>query len=697
MPPSGTHRDAELITALGADVLLLTEFSGKEALGRLSEYKAIAISTRPDIAADELLGKNVSVRVAVGSAQRYFNGYTTRFSQLGMTVHSALEGRKAYAYELVIHPWLWMLTRSTDSRAFQGLSVTEVIDRTLASYGGQVESLTTATCPALAYCVQYRESDFDFVSRLWEREGLYYYFAHEDGAHTLKIADDPSGHSTGTFAPTLSYRLGGDDQQVIDSFVAVGEVRAGKYTGRDFDFAQSRVTIEGTHSLAGSHPFGDLDVFDYPGGPAELPEGGAPAEDATRRARVRMEELRAQQTVYRGSGNTRGIEVGSVFTLEGHFADALNQDYVTVSHQFMMKVDDYQASTFQMSYDMTFTAIVATDVFRSERTTPVPHVRGPHTAIVTGPSGEEIHTDAFGRVRVQFHWDRYAGSQSETNAIDTSCWVRVAHPWAGKAWGMIALPRVGQEVVVDFLEGDPDRPLITNRLYNDISRVPYALPDNKTQMTIKSSSIGGGGFNELRFDDKAGEEQVFLHAQKQMDVRVLADRFEFIGATDQRIVTTDLIEKVDGDAHLEVGGDQNEKVIGTVSLDAGADWQVKVAQNTALDSGSQIHLKGGQTIIIEAGSQISLKVGGNFINISASGIDIQGMMTKVNSGGSAGSGSGASPAAPTAPQEAATGEAGELDQAAAAVAPPEVTNYSPEAVALQRAAGNGAPFVDGGS
>jgi type VI secretion system secreted protein VgrG len=271
--------------------------------------------------------------------------------------------------------------------------------------------------------------------------------------------------------------------------------------------------------------------------------------------------------------------------------------------------------------------------------------------------------------------------------------VRVAHPWAGKGWGMLALPRVGQEVIVDFLEGDPDRPIVTNRVFNDISTVPYALPAHKSQMTIKSSTIGGGGFNELRFDDKAGAEQVFMHAQKQLDLRVLKDRFEFIGATDQRMVKEDLVEEVGGDAHLKVTGDQNVKIVGTASLDAGADWQVKVAQKSAVDSGQEIHFKAGMKVIIEAGTQISLKVGGNFINISPAGIDIQGTLTKVNSGGSAGSGSGASPDAPKAPKEAATGKAGEKDAAVTKPSPPVAKKYSPAAVALKSAAVGGAPFV----
>jgi type VI secretion system secreted protein VgrG len=693
MASLGQGREAEIITSLGADVLLLTGFRGREELGRLSDYTVNALSLRGDISADELLGKNVTVRVKCGAAQRYFNGFVTSLSLVNVSTNASFKGRRMYSYTLQFQPWLWMLTRSSDCRAFQDLSTPKVVERTLSTYGGKVESVASGTYEPHAYCVQYRETDFNFVSRLWESAGLYYYFAHANGSHTLKIADHPSGHKTSTLAPYLDFRRSDKSDQVIDEFVATGSLRPGKYAARDFSFQHSRMTVEGVHAKAASHPFGDLDIFDYAGGPSELPGGKAPGAEATRLATVRMEEMVARRKSYRGSGGARGVEVGCLFKLRGHFAPALDQEYLVVAHDFQMRMDDYESNSGEVSFSMQFTAVPSSVQFRPERLTPEPHISGPQTAFVTGPSGEEVYTDKFGRVRVQFHWDRYAGSQSDSNSAETSCWVRVAHPWAGKGWGMLALPRVGQEVIVDFLEGDPDRPIVTNRVFNDISTVPYALPANKSQMTIKSSTIGGGGFNELRFDDKAGSEQVFMHAQKQLDLRVLKDRFEFIGATDQRMVKEDLVDEVGGDAHLKVTGDQNVKIAGTASLDAGADWQVKVAQKSAVDSGQEIHFKAGMKVIIEAGTQISLKVGGNFINISPAGIDIQGTLTKVNSGGSAGSGSGASPDAPKAPKEAASGKAGEKDAAATKPSPPAAKKYSPAAVALKSAAAGGAPFV----
>jgi type VI secretion system secreted protein VgrG len=251
-------------------------------------------------------------------------------------------------------------------------------------------------------------------------------------------------------------------------------------------------------------------------------------------------------------------------------------------------------------------------------------------------------------VKVQFHWDRQG-----KNDENSSCWVRVSQNWAGKRWGAFFLPRIGQEVIVDFLEGDPDQPIITGRVYNAEQMPPYNLPGEMTKSTIKSnSSKGGGGFNELRFEDKKGSEQVFIHAEHNQDNRVKNDSLEWIGKDRHLIVTANQLENVKGDKHLSVKGNQNEKVDGTVSQDIGMNLQQKVGMKHALDAGQEIHLKAGLNLVIEAGTSLTLKVGGNFINLSPAGISIQGTMLMLNSGGSAGAGSGSSPTAPKVPTEA---------------------------------------------
>jgi type VI secretion system secreted protein VgrG len=319
--------------------------------------------------------------------------------------------------------------------------------------------------------------------------------------------------------------------------------------------------------------------------------------------------------------------------------------------------------------------------------------------MVVGPSGDEIFTDKFGRVKVQFHWDRY-GKADE----NSSCWIRVSQNWAGKRWGAMFLPRIGQEVIVDFLEGDPDRPIITGRVYNGDAMPPYNLPGEMTKSTIKTySSPGGDGFNELRFEDKKGSEQVFIHAERNQDNRIKKDSLEWIGQDRHLIVIRDQMEKVDGDKHLSVKGDQNEKVTGTVSLKVDADLQQKVGAKHAVDAAQEIHLKAGTNLVIECGTSLTLKVGGNFVNLNPSGVYIQGTMVFINSGGAAGTGSGCSPEAPKAPQEADKAEPGQkLDPLKAPAAP----NRKGDAAALQRvtplrqssalkeAAKSGVPFCE---
>jgi len=331
--------------------------------------------------------------------------------------------------------------------------------------------------------------------------------------------------------------------------------------------------------------------------------------------------------------------------------------------------------------------------FRPRQISHRPFVQGPQTAIVVGPSGDEIHTDEYGRVKVHFHWDRY--DQCDENS---SCWIRVAQQWAGKRWGSILIPRIGQEVIVDFLEGDPDRPLVTGRVYNAECMPPYALPENATMSTLKSlSSKGGGGFNEIRMEDKKGNEQLFIHAEKNQDVRVKNDTFEWIGNERHLIVKTDQLEQVDGDKHLTIKGDRNEKVTGTVSLQAAMDLQQKVGQKHALDAGMEIHLKAGMNVIIEAGMSITLKAGGGFIVVGPAGVTISGTPVLINSGGSAGSGSGCAPEAPKPPKEAAKAEPGEISKPPPKPAPPPAPAAgfkNAQAQTLANAAQDGTPFCE---
>jgi len=366
----------------------------------------------------------------------------------------------------------------------------------------------------------------------------------------------------------------------------------------------------------------------------------------------------------------------------------------SIQHLAAQSPDYFSAEARQRTYENSFTCIPyggGRAPYRPPQVTPKPSVRGSQTAVVVGPAGEEIFVDKYGRVKVQFHWDR-EGQANE----GSSCWIRVAQNQAGLRWGATYVPRIGQEVVVDFLEGDPDRPIIIGSVYNANELPPYKLPDEKTKTVIfKSlSSKGGGGFNEFRLEDKKGSEQIFINAERNTDFRIKKDRFETIGNESHLSVVTDQLEQVKGDKHLQVTGDRNEKVGGTVSLNVSQDMQEKVGSRYALQSGTEIHLKAGSNLVVESGATLTLKVGGNFININPGGIFIKGTMVMINSGGAAGTGAGSSPETPKNPKEADTAEPGQLSQPAPPSPPLAPVSFSSAALVMMQAAQSGVPFCD---
>jgi type VI secretion system secreted protein VgrG len=678
-------RPIALETPLGKDILLLAGFSGSEEISRLYSLELDLVSERDDIAPADIVGKNVTFFLTlIDGSTRYFNGYVRRFSCKGKD-----DRLSHYSAEMV--PWLWFLTRTTNCRIFQNKSVPKIIEEVFAALGFSdfETSEIQGSHPDREYCVQYRESDFDFVSRLMEEEGIFYYFRQENGKHTLVMADHKGAYpdcpeSSVDFGSNVNARVWTD---MLTSWEHRYEYRSGRCAQTDYNFKTPTAPM-----LADSPTIVNLDNvtkferFDYPGKHDKKDAGQA-------LAKLRMEEEEMGFNVVYAAGHCRTFFAGGRFTINTHHTPGEEgKSYVITSIQHSME----DAAAYTMGgegalsgYSNTFTCIPDTATFRPERRTPRPVVQGTQTAVVVGPAGEEIYTDEFGRVKVHFHWDRYG--KADENA---SCWIRVSHPWAGKQWGAMFIPRVGQEVVVDFEEGDPDRPLIIGRLYHAESMPPQSLPDNKTQSGIKSlSSPGGGGFNELRFEDKKGEEFIFVHAEKDEHTRVKNDSLEWVGNDRHLIVIKNQHEQVDGDKHLTIAGDQNEKVDGTVSLETGSDLQQKVGMNHALEAGQEIHLKAGMKLILEAGVQLTLKVGGNFIDLSPAGVAIKGTMVMINSGGSAGSGAGCTPDAAQKPQEAMESEPGEVNEPPEPE-PVEPETFSPAAVVLQQAAEDGTPFCE---
>jgi type VI secretion system secreted protein VgrG len=680
---SQEKRHIRISTVLGKDVLLVDSLHGSEGMSRLFSFELSLLSENQGLSFEQIIGTGVTIAVDLPwGKKRFLNGIISRFTQTG-GAGTTLGDTRASTYRATMVPWLWLLSRSSESKIYQNLSGPDIVEKIFKDLGfSDFVMKLQGSYAKREYCVQYRETHLNFVSRLLEEEGIHYFFDHSDGKHKLVLADAPQANLPCPEQKNVSFQVlqsGQNEEDFINSLEKTQEIRSGKYSLTDFNFEIPNTALGidlPSKILLGP---GQREIYEYPGDYTKKADGD-------RLGRIRMEEEEAQVTSITGTSNCRGFCSGYRFTLNNfHRSEMSGKDFVLTSIEHHASQETQAGGSFD--YRNRFTCMPADVPFRPVRLSPKPVVHGSQTAIIVGPAGEEIHTDKHGRVKVQFHWDR-EGKKDE----NSSCWIRVSQLGAGTNWGALFLPRIGQEVIVDFLEGDPDRPIVTGRVYNGLNQPPYPLPAEKTKSTIKSnSSSGGGGFNEIRFEDKKGSEQLFIHAEKQHDVRVKKDSLEWIGNERHLIVTKDQLEKVGGDKHLIVTGDQNEKVDGTVSLTTGQDLQHKVGAKHAVDAGQEIHLKAGMKLVLEAGTQISLKVGGNFIDIGPAGVTIKGAMVMINSGGSAGSGSGASPDVPKPPKEADKADPGKSDKPSP---PPKPKTYGPQAGALKSAAESGAPFCD---
>jgi type VI secretion system secreted protein VgrG len=757
------NRSIAIATPLGKDKLLLKTVTVTDQLGKPFQIKAELLSDEPAVDFLKILGKGVTIRWRMPEQggeekKRFFSGYVSSFIQLPRA-----EG--FYRYEARIVPWLWFLTRTADCRIFHSamsgppeeMTVPGIIKKVFKDHGfDDVTPALTGTYRKLDHCVQYRETDYNFVSRLMEQEGIYYFFEHVDdgGAikHKLKLADAKSAHSEYPGYETIKYRATAAGQADtaeakgnILSWSRMKQVQPGTYKVNDFDFKRPKTSLLGSDTQEKQHSNAGFEIYDFSANFADE-EASDHGDDY---AKLRMEELQTQHDIILGSSDCPGIVCGAKFKLEDHPRDDENGEYIVVGVTYHCTAEAYKAGAGQSAgkiFLCDFTAIPADKVFRPARVTAKPRIQGPQTAIVVGKAGEEILTDQHGRIKVQFHWDRYSPANE-----NSPCWVRVSQLWAGKNWGAVFLPRIGQEVIVEFLDGNPDRPIVTGAVYNGESKPPYPLPDNATMSTIKSnSSKGGQGFNEIRFEDKKGSEQVFMHAEKDQDIRVKNDTKEWIGKDRHLIVKANQRELIEADQHTHVKGDQllkvdgnigrtvakdetakitgndhlsvdgnyvlkiggnlhakvtgshHEAASGDIRLTTDGNADIKAGQNAADQSGMNVHVKGGMVVVIEAGMQLSLKAGSNFIDIGPAGISIQGTMVNINMGGAAGSGSGAQAASPSAPNnpdavtdasEAAKAEPGSSDVAKTAPTPPTPKTFSPSAIALQEAAQTGSPLV----
>ena len=602
MSVQGT-REISVKTPLEEDKLLLRRMVATEQLGRPYTYELELLSTDEAIDPDAILGEVVTVRLAVeDDKERFFSGVVTRFALVGRLGNFAV-------YQATLRPWFWLLTRTTDCRIYKG-NVFEIIKEAFKNF--DFVDYDDADCdksksPSRDFNVQYRETYFDFVSRLLEQDGIYYWFQHGDGKSTMKLADGAKCHATGPGCDEVPYYPPSEGDvgvaECISSWSFCREIQPGKYMLNDYDFEQPSADIKVDVAGSRKHKQAELEVYDYPG---EYIEPGGPGKHYVR---TRLEELQSQHARVRGAGDVKGLHVGGLFKLSAHPREDQNKEYLVVSAVHELRSNEFESGggAGETTYEVHFEAIESAEPYRAPRLTPLPVVRGPQTAIVVGPDNEEIWTDKYGRVKVQFHWDRLG----QKNA-DSSCWIRVAQVWAGQTWGGIHIPRIGQEVIVEFLEGDPDRPIITGGVYNAEQMPPYELPVNQSQSGIKSRSTTGGNdanFNEIRFEDKKGSEELYIHAEKNHTNVTENDRSEDVGHDRSLHVGNDKSETIDNNKTIKVAVDHTESIGANKKLDVGANHTESIGANMDINVSSNLSENVGANYSENVAIAMALNVG----------------------------------------------------------------------------------------
>jgi type VI secretion system secreted protein VgrG len=623
----------------------LRSFTGTEEISRPFEFQLDLLSSDDSVNFDAIMGKNVTVTVNAtdGSPARFFNGFISRFTQLAGDKQGA-----HYIAQMV--PWLWFLTRTADCLIFQEKNVPDIVKDVLKRHGfdGFLETkLDASKFRKWEYSVQYRETAARFIMRLMEQEGIFFFFTHAKGAHKMVMADTPAEHkpcpgqSKFRFAPIIaSGHLGGQEDTIL-SWQASQEIRTGKYTLNDFNFESPStsllVPVPSKINQGGNTKF---ETYDYPGEYDSREEG-----DFYAHRRIEEEEVPHSEV----EGVSRGRTFTAGFRFDVTNSERKDQDgtYVltSVTHTIFEGAGISDPDGATSTYTNSFTCIPVAVQFRPLRSTPRPLMQGSQTAIVVGPKGEEIFTDKFGRVKVQFHWDREG--KRDDNA---TCFIRVSQPWAGTNWGAIFLPRIGQEVIVDFLEGDPDQPIITGRVYNADNMPPCTLPEHKTRSGVISRSTPKGSsstFNSIIFEDKKGSELLRIHAERSKTESVEADSREYVGNDRLTNIGNDRKTRITKNDHLHVLGASLGLIEGSKSTHIQGNLVVKTDASYSLDVGTGIAVHTNQ-ISINVDQEISINGPGGFIKIDASGVTIMGTLVKINSGGAP---TVVLPAAPVTPDD----------------------------------------------
>ena len=653
--------------------LLLLEFNSDESFNSLFQHKLTTLCKNNELDLKSLLGTTISIKVQghhlIGP--KYFHGHVMAIS------HRGWQGRFA-KYEIELAPWFGFLDKTKDCRIFQNQSVVDIFSAIFDENGfSDYEINLSSSYTPIEYCVQYRETDMNFINRLLEQEGIYYHFEQFEDKHILVVSDSPSTHELIGGCQNLPFYPPGSvvrDENFIESWSNSVSVGSGSYALNAFDFEKPRAGLETNISIAQDHDHAHMEVYDYQNSYTQRDNG-------TRYAQLRMEQLHCATQIFQGVSNCPYLHVGGLFNITKHPVDDNNGEYLLSKVYYYISTGQYETGDPQnVQMEVRFSCIPSQTQYRPSLYSKPPIIAGHQTAIVVGPEGEEIWTDEYGRVKLHFHWDRY----SERNE-SSSCWVRVSQLWAGGNWGSVFTPRMGQEVIVDFIEGNPDKPIIVGRVYNADNMPPYALPENQNQSGIKTRSTKGGSvetFNELRFDDTLGSETLTIHAEKDQNLSVENDESHFVGndRTDEvindEIITIghDRTEKVGNDEIIEVvhdraqtvGNDENltvnnnrthtiatdetlsvgnNRVTDVASDDTaniGANYTISIGKNEQRDVGDNRTtsigkaetLDVGKTITVQAGDEIVFKAGSAQITLSKSGdISIKGANITVEGSG----------------------------------------------------------------
>ncbi|WP_347902743.1 type VI secretion system tip protein TssI/VgrG [Pseudomonas purpurea] len=620
--------------------LQVLAFTGTEGISQTFRFDLELVSENPDLDLEALLHKQAFLAFDAASS----NGGGSGIHGQIYRVAQGDTGKRLTRYKVSLVPQLEYLRHRVNQRIFQNLSAPRIIAQVLEEHGIQSNAYQfqlSVPCPDRVYCVQYDESDLHFIQRLCEEEGIHYHFQHSKKSHLLMFGDDQ------TVFPKLgqptAYVQGSGmvaDEPVIKGFKLRLETRTSRTTRRDYDFEKPRLQLESGYKPEAKSEEPDLEDYDYPGRFTERPRGKVLSQRA-------LERHRADYRQAEGHGDQTTLVSGHFVELSDHPRSEWNDLWLLteVFHegkQPQVLEESVTSDTidnkddFHQGYRNRFFATPWDVFYRPALKHGKPRVLGSQTATVTGPKGEEIHCDQYGRIKVQFHWDREGQADDKT-----SCWMRVSSSWAGDRYGAIVIPRIGMEVLITFLEGDPDQPLVTGCLYHKENVVPYALPANKTRTVFKTlSSPGGGGYNELRIEDKKGAEQIYLHAQRDWDENIEHDQKIRVGHERHDTVENSTYTELKAEEHRTTVADRKVEARMDDHQTVGISQHIKLGTAQLTSAGREIHLKAGSKIVIEAGMELTLKAGGSFIKLDAGGVTVMGPVVKLNAGGAAGSGTG---------------------------------------------------------